>query len=429
VTCGAYIPTQALIERAEMKVLVVGNGAREHAIAKKLAGEDLELVAAMPRLNPGIASLSGRVEIMNINDPAGYDRFRGLDMAFIGPEAPLAAGVSDALWGLGVPVFGPRRALARLEWSKAYARQVLDENGIEGNPRFKVCSNLGEVDEFLEANPEVAVKPDVLTGGKGVKVSGDHLHGVAEARAYAAERIAADGLVVLEERLRGREFTLQAFTDGRRLEVMPLVRDYKRAYDGDRGPNTGSMGSFSCPDHGLPDLPATAVEKGARIMRETIEAMAIQVGDYMGVLYGGFMHTGDGVYLIEYNCRFGDPEAINVLSLLETPLTEVAQGIVESRVPRPVFEKAATVCVYLTPEGYPDHPLKDQPVQIGRLAHSEAYYASVYDDGGVTRTTSSRAVALLSKGATVEEARRRVYGDVAEVKGRLHYRKDIAEGV
>jgi phosphoribosylamine--glycine ligase len=412
-----------------MKVLVVGNGAREHAIAKKLAEEDVELSAAMPKLNPGIASLSRRVEIMDINDAAGYGRFRDQDLAFIGPEAPLAAGVSDALWGLGVPVFGPRRALARLEWSKAYTRQFLDENGIDGNPRFKVCRSLRDVDTFLEANPEVAVKPDVLTGGKGVKISGDHLHSVAEARAYAAERIAADGLVVLEERLKGREFTLQAFTDGRRLEVMPLVRDYKRAYDGDRGPNTGSMGSYSCPDHGLPSLPRAAVEKGARIMRETVEALTAGVGDYMGVLYGGFMHTGGDVYLIEYNSRFGDPEAMNVLSLLRTPLTEVALGIVGSKVPKPIFDAKATVCVYLTPEGYPDNPLKDQPVKIGRLAHSEAYYASVYDEGGVTKTTSSRAVALLSKGATVEEARRSVYRDVAEVRGRLHYRKDIAEGV
>jgi phosphoribosylamine--glycine ligase len=210
---------------------------------------------------------------------------------------------------------------------------------------------------------------------------------------------------------------------------MPLVRDYKRAYDGDRGPNTGSMGSYSCPDHGLPGLPRAAVEKGARIMRETVEALTAGVGDYMGVLYGGFMHTGGDVYLIEYNSRFGDPEAMNVLSLLRTPLTEVALGIMGSKVPKPIFDAKATVCVYLTPEGYPDNPLKDQPVKIGRLAHSEAYYASVYDEGGVTKTTSSRAVALLSKGATVEEARRNVYRDVAEVRGRLHYRKDIAEGV
>jgi len=412
-----------------MKALVVGNGAREHAITKKLAEDGVEVTAAMPKMNPGIAALSKTVEIMDINNPGGYSRFKDVDLAFIGPEAPLAAGISDTLWSLEVPVFGPRKALAKLEWSKAYARQVLDENGIEGNPQFKVCRSLRDVDGFLKAHPEVAVKPDVLTGGKGVKVSGDHLHSVSEAKEYAAERIKSDGLVVLEEKLKGREFTLQAFTDGHRVEVMPLVRDYKRAYDGDRGPNTGGMGSFSCPDHGMPDLPGGVVGKGVRIMRQTVKAMTSRVGEYMGVLYGGFMHTADDVYLIEYNCRFGDPEAMNVLSLLETPLSEVGQGVVESRLPRPSFEKKATVCVYLTPEGYPDNPLKDQVIQIGSLLDSEAYYASVYDDRGVIKTTTSRAVALLGKGATVQEARVKVYGDVAKVRGRLHYRTDIAEGV
>ncbi|HUV35224.1 MAG TPA: phosphoribosylamine--glycine ligase [Candidatus Desulfaltia sp.] len=411
-----------------MKVLVVGNGAREHAIARKLAQEDVELWAAMSKLNPGIAALSSRVEIMNINDPGEYTRFRGVDLAYVGPEDPLSHGVSDALWGLGVPVVGPRKELAKLEWSKAYTRVVLDEYGIPGNPTFKVCRSEKDVDTFLKEQPEVAVKPDVLTGGKGVKVSGDHLATVKEARAYALERVKADGLVVLEEKLRGREFTLQAFTDGRRVEVMPLVRDFKRAYDGDKGTNTGSMGSFSCPDHGMPDLPGETVERGAEIMRKTVEALAEHVGPYQGVLYGGFMYTGSEVYLIEYNSRFGDPEAINVLSLLETPLTEMGYGITGGNMPKPRFTEEATVCVYLVPEGYPDNPLRDQPIEVGDVSGSEVYYASVYDDKGVIKTTGSRAVALLGRGDTVQEARRKVYVDVAQVKGRLHYRTDIAHG-
>jgi phosphoribosylamine--glycine ligase len=410
-----------------MKVLVVGNGAREHAIARKLAQEDTELWAAMSKLNPGIAALSSRVEIMDINNPTEYTRFKDADLAYIGPEDPLSRGVSDALWNLGVPVVGPRKELAKLEWSKAYTRTVLDEYGIPGNPEFKVCRDEKDVDEFLREHPEVAVKPDVLTGGKGVKVSGDHLTTVKEAKAYALERVKADGLVVLEEKLRGREFTLQAFTDGRRIEVMPIVRDFKRAYDGDKGPNTGSMGSFSCPDHRLPDLPNVAIERGADIMRRTIEALAKHVSPYQGILYGGFIFTGYEVYLIEYNSRFGDPEAINVLSLLETPLTEIGYGITGGNMPKPSFSEEATVCVYLVPEGYPDNPVKDQPIEVGSLSGSEIYYASVYDDKGVIRTTGSRSVALLGRGDTVEEARRKVYGDVTQVKGRLHYRTDIAD--
>jgi phosphoribosylamine--glycine ligase len=409
-----------------MKVLVVGHGAREHAIAKKLAQEDLELVAAMSRLNPGIAALSERVELFDTDDPAEYGRFRDVDLAFVGPEAPLATGVSDRLWELGVPVVGPRKALARLEWSKAYTRQAVQELGIPGNPEFAVCRTAEEVDAFLKEHEEVAVKPDVLTGGKGVKVTGDHLNGVEETRGYALERVKQDGLVVIEEKLKGREFTLQAFTDGKRVEVMPLVRDFKRAYDGDRGPNTGSMGSFSCPDHGMPDLPLDVVDKGIEIMERTVEALSGSVGPYQGVLYGGFMNTEKGVYLIEFNSRFGDPEAINVLALLETPLSEVGYGIVEGRLPETRFAEEATVCVYITPEGYPVNPLRDQPIEVGETRHSEIYYASVYDDNGVVKTTGSRSVALLGRGGTVSEAREKVYADVGNIKGRLHYRTDIA---
>ena len=409
-----------------MKVLVVGNGAREHAIAKKLAQEGDVLWAAMSKLNPGIAALSSRVEIIDINDPKEYSRFKGVDLAYVGPEDPLSRGVADALWNIGVPVVGPRKELAKLEWSKAYARLVLDEYGIPGNPAFKICRTKEDVDTFLGEHPEVAVKPDVLTGGKGVKVSGDHLATVHDAKSYAIERIKSDGLVVLEEKLKGREFTLQAFTDGRRVEVMPLVRDFKRAYDEDKGPNTGSMGSFSCPDHGMPDLPSETVGIGVSIMRRTIEALNKSVGPYQGVLYGGFMYTGSDVYLIEYNSRFGDPEAINVLSVLETPLTEIGFGITGGDLPKPRFREEATVCVYLVPEGYPLNPMKDQPVEVGNLSSTELYYASVYDDKGVIKTTGSRSIALLGRGRSVKEARRRVYTEIDQIRGRLHYRKDIA---
>ncbi len=407
----------------------MGNGAREHAIAKKLAEEEIELCAAMSRLNPGIAALAERVEVMDINDTGNYSRFSGLDLAFIGPEAPLAAGVADRLSELGVPVVGPRRDIARLEWSKAYARQFLREHGIEGNPDFKVCRTLEDVRGFLKDHPDVAVKPDVLTGGKGVKITGEHLHSPAEVEEYASDRIMSDGLVVLEERLRGREFTLQAFTDGRRVEVMPLVRDFKRAYDGDRGPNTGSMGSFSCPDHGLPDLPPEVVEKGRSTMEGTVRVMAEEVGEFKGVLYGGFMNTDRGVYLLEYNVRFGDPEAMNVLSLLETPLTDVGWQIIDGKLSKPSFEERATVCVYLVPEGYPISPKKGAPIKIGEPKGSEVYFASVYEEDGVIRTTGSRSIALLAKGETVAEARERVYGDVPCIEGDLYYRRDIAQGV
>lgn len=412
-----------------MKVLVVGHGAREHAIAKALAGDGIELHAAMGRRNPGIAGLSKSVKIMDINDTGSYDEFKGMDVAYIGPEAPLAAGVSDRLIEMGVPVFGPTRKTARLEWSKAYTRIFLDEHGIDGNPDFRICRSLDDVRDFLRSHADVAVKPDVLTGGKGVKITGEHLHSRQDVEEYAAERIGSDGLVVLEEKLRGREFTLQAFTDGNHIEVMPLVRDFKRAYDGDRGPNTGSMGSYSCPDHDLPDLSNGAVRKGTEIIEETIRKLSQSVDRYRGVIYGGFMETESGVYLIEYNSRFGDPEAMNVLSLLEKPLIEVGWEILDGRLGTPAFEEKATVCVYIVPEGYPVEPRKGASVRISPPESSELYYASVHEEGGKVLTTGSRSVALLAKDESVARARERVYSDVSRVEGDLFYRRDIGAGV
>jgi phosphoribosylamine--glycine ligase len=411
-----------------MKVLVVGHGAREHAIAKSLAKSEVELHAAMGRRNPGIASLSKRVEIMDITDTGLYDRFGDVDIAFIGPEAPLAAGVTDQLNEMGIPVVGPTLETARLEWSKAFARQFLHDHDIEGNPEFSICRNLRDVKEFLEINPEVAVKPDVLTGGKGVKITGEHLHSASGIENYCMERIKMDGLVVLDEKLVGREFTLQAFTDGSRLEVMPLVRDYKRAFDGDTGPNTGSMGSYSCPDHGLPDLSPEAVKKGVDIMETTIRKLSESVGEYKGVLYGGFMETEEGVYLLEYNARLGDPEAMNVLALLGRPLLDVGWEIVDGRLSSTPFEGEATVCVYVVPEGYPTDPKSGREVKVRPPRRSELYYASVHEEDGAVRTTGSRSVALLAKGETVKEARERVYSDVPLIEGELYYRRDIGEG-
>ena len=412
-----------------MKVLVVGNGAREHAIAKKLYVDGAELVSAMAKRNPGIVAISKHVELIDLNKPADYDRFTGVDIAFIGPEAPLAAGIADTLNAKGIPTVGPVKSLARLEWSKSYARLVLEDNSIPGNPAFKICRNLAEVRLFLRDHPEVAVKPDVLTGGKGVKLTSEHLKTQKEVEGYCTECIRNNGLVVLEEKLKGKEFSLQAFVDGKHVEVMPLVRDFKRAYDGDKGPNTGSMGSFSCPDHGMPDLSAKVVKKGTDIMKQTISSLTESVGEYHGFLYGGFMNTSNGVYLIEYNSRLGDPEAINVLAILNDSLIETGFRMVEGKLKKPLFKKEATVCVYVVPDGYPDNPKKDQSITVGKLSHSEPYFASVYEEGNVIKTTGSRAVALLARGKTVAEARERVYSDANAVKGAVFYRRDIAEGV
>jgi phosphoribosylamine--glycine ligase len=210
---------------------------------------------------------------------------------------------------------------------------------------------------------------------------------------------------------------------------MPLVRDFKRAYDGDTGPNTGSMGSYSCLDHNLPYLSDSAVRKGVSIMKDTVRKISGAVGHYKGVLYGGFMETEKGVYLIEYNVRFGDPEAMNVLSLLQSPLIDVGWEIVDGNLSKPSFQREATVCVYIVPEGYPVDPKRGEEVTIAQPGNSELYFASVHEENGIIRTTGSRAIALLAKGKSVAEAREKVYGDIPNIRGELFYRRDIGRGV
>ncbi|MHA1741225.1 MAG: phosphoribosylamine--glycine ligase, partial [Candidatus Thorarchaeota archaeon] len=224
------------------RVLLVGNGAREHAIAASLHAADVELVARMSRNNPGIAGISREVSIGPLEDFASYPSLDGVDYAVIGPEAPLAAGVVDFLESRGVPCVGPNKTAARIETSKVFARQLLSDVAPGANPQFGVARSRADIMDLIEALglENTVVKPDGLTGGKGVKIFGEHLASKDEVIDYANSLIAKDGAVVLEQKLSGIEFTVQTLVDGHRLVPMPLVRDYKRAYDKDTGPNTGS---------------------------------------------------------------------------------------------------------------------------------------------------------------------------------------------
>ncbi|MHA1910109.1 MAG: phosphoribosylamine--glycine ligase [Candidatus Kariarchaeaceae archaeon] len=420
------------------KVMLIGNGAREHAVAKKLVASGAELYSFMSQKNPGIAALSHDYYIGKydnfafLEEKLGLENDKGIDFAFIGPENPLAAGIVNFLEDvLGIKCVGSRKEVAKLESSKIFARKLLVEYQIDANPSFSICKNKAEVVSFLKSFPEVAVKPDVLTGGKGVKVSGEHLHSKEEIVSYALERIEQDGSVLLEEKLVGEEFTLQAFSDGKTLQSMPLVQDFKRAYDGDKGPNTGSMGSYSSVDHKLPFLDTETIEQAKDVMQKTIEAIYHKTGAYFkGVLYGQFMLKDEKPLLIEYNVRFGDPEAINVMELLNTNLVELCEQIIQGNLTEVLFEEQATVCVYLVPAGYPEKPRKGSEIQLkGDLSSIELFYAAVYEEEGKVKTTGSRAIALISKGETVEEAREKVYQVLEKkaVTGELFYRKDIAQ--
>jgi phosphoribosylamine--glycine ligase len=411
-----------------MKYLVVGGGGREHAIAATLARDETAgLAAAMATRNPGIAPLADALLIAPETDVPRVVRFAveaGADLALIGPEAPLEAGLADALTGAGIPAFGPVRSAARIETDKAWARSLMTRHGIPGCPEYGLFSDADEAVRFIREHPcELAVKPVGLTGGKGVRITGEQVDREG-ACAYVRE---LGGPVVVEERLEGEEFTLQAFVDGTHLVPMPLVQDHKRAFEGDRGPNTGGMGSYSMRDHGLPFVTDADREAALGIMAAVVRAMAGEGAPFCGVLYGQFMNTAAGPMVIEFNARFGDPEAMNVLTLLESSLGEIAWRCVDGNLgPSDVrFEGSATVCKYLVPAGYPEAPGPSAPIRLPDPGQARLYYANVEERDGALWTLRSRTLAFVGTGATLEEAEEAAERAAAGVTGPVRYRRDI----
>jgi phosphoribosylamine--glycine ligase len=300
----------------------------------------------------------------------------------------------------------------------------MEQYKIEGCLKYRLCQNSAEAIAFIsDHNGDLVIKPIGLTGGKGVKIMGEQVDR-AGAIAYAAQ---IKGPIILEERLIGEEFTLQAFVDGTHLVPMPLVQDHKRAFDGDTGPNTGGMGSYTMPDHMLPFVTKTEYDCAFGIMEATVVALAKAGHPYKGILYGQFMNTAKGPKVIEFNARFGDPEAMNVLSLLTSDLSEIMVKITKGTLaPEHVtFEKKATVCKYLVPEGYPESPHAGDPIQVSDPNGAIIYYANVEERDGSLVTLTSRTLAFVGIGDTLEAAECIAERAAASVRGLVRYRKDI----
>jgi phosphoribosylamine--glycine ligase len=418
------------------RILIVGSGAREHAIALALkrSPQTPELVCFSGARNPGIVALCVAYGVGSITDGAAVAAFaleHGVTLAVVGPEAPLAAGVADALWAVGVPVVGPTRELARIESSKAFTRGLLSKYGIEGNPFFQRFTSMDGVAEVLAQWPgRHVIKDDGLAGGKGVKVCGDHLLTVEDSREFCRELIAAGHPFVIEEKIEGEEFSLMSFCDGETLRHMPTVQDHKRAFDGDVGPNTGGMGTYSCADHSLPFLREADIAEARTINERVAQALAEECGaPYQGVLYGGFMATADGVKLIEYNARFGDPECLNLLTLLETDFVAICRAIVDRTLAgmEVSFSRLASVCKYVVPEGYPDAPRKGDVVELPEdVPEGATVFLSAVDvrDGQLV-ATGSRTVAVVGVGEDLEEAEALCEGVVRGISGPFFHRADI----
>ena len=386
-------------------VLLVGGGGREHAIARALA-PDCSLYAAASNRNPGIIELADGFEKISETDTEAvveYAEEVEATLAIVGPESGLQAGVADALDEAGIYTFGPRADEAKIETDKAFQRRFMTENDIPGCPVFETFGDTEAACEYIDNSEiDLAVKPAGLTGGKGVKVIGDQVDKEG-AKAYIREE--DYDRVVLEERFVGEEFTLQAFVADGDLRTTPAVQDHKRAYEGDEGPNTGGMGSYSDTSFELPFMNDGDYEAAVEIMEATVEAMP----EYKGILYGQFMLTSDGPKVIEYNARFGDPEAMNTLPVLETPFIDVLTAARDGQqLPELEFTNQATVCKYAVPAGYPTDPDSGAKITVDEDSVGDGllFYASVdeRDDGLYTTTSRSFAVVGLADSIAAAEA-------------------------
>lgn len=420
-----------------VKSLIVGHGAREHAIGEALVKGGAELYAFMSSKNAGLEDLSqGRIKIhseTDFQDIIDFCRIKKVDYVVVGPEAPLTVGIVDALEKSGIKCVGPKIEAAQLEGSKLFTRNLLEKYKITSNIKSKTFNTMEGVESYIKDVGEetIVVKPDGLTGGKGVKVYGNHLFSKQDILNYCEELAKKKSPFLLEEKQEGEEFTLQSFVDGKEVIGTPLVQDHKRAFENDEGPNTGGMGSYSMEDHLMPFINKVDVENAIKDMKKTIAAVKSETGvEYKGFLYGQFMKTTRGLKIIEFNARFGDPEAMNVLPLLKANFVEICQGILNGKLPKKIeFEKKATVCKYLVPEGYPDAPKKDELVKINRTKLNEIgaklYYASINREGDKILTTTSRAIGILGIAKNIEEAEKIAEKGTSFVEGKLYHRRDV----
>jgi phosphoribosylamine--glycine ligase len=416
--------------------LIVGHGAREHVIGEALVNGGAKLFSFMSFKNAGLEDLSKDIKIHSETDFTKILEFckdNNIDFVVVGPEAPLVVGIVDAIEKGGFPCVGPKIEAAQLEGSKIFMRDLLDKYHIQSNVKSKMFDSMEEVKNFIKEMGEknIVVKPEGLTGGKGVKVYGDHLFSENDILKYCEELSKQNNRFLLEEKCDGEEFTLQTFVDGKNVLGSPIVQDHKRAYEGDEGPNTGGMGSYSMEDHLMPFITQEDVNEALEDMKKTIKAVRTETGvEYKGFLYGQFMKTVKGLKLIEFNSRFGDPEAMNVLPLLKGNLIDICWGIINgSLTPNFQFEKKATVCKYLAPEGYPSDPQKDQQVRINiekiKKSGARYYYASVYRKGENIFTTTSRAMGVLGIADSLEKAEKIAETGVGCIEGKLFHRKDV----
>jgi phosphoribosylamine---glycine ligase len=425
-----------LYNRCVMRILVIGSGGREHALAWKLASSPHTTQLFCAPGNAAIDEIATRIPA-NVNDPTSLASLAQLiraDLTVVGPEAPLVAGVAEAFRARGLRLVGPTSAAARLEGSKVFAKEFATRHSIP-TARFVACDSPESARAALkeEFTFPVVVKADGLAAGKGVRIANDQAEFDAAINEMLVERVFGEaGLrLVLEECLVGREASVMIFTDGRDYKTIVPAQDYKRVFDGDQGPNTGGMGSFSTP--GLIDA-ATLARIKRELIDPTLEGMRSEGNAFTGVLYFGLMLTREGPKLIEYNARLGDPETQAVLVRLDSDLVEIFDAVVEGRLGgiQIDWSNDSSVCVVAASGGYPGEFEKGKHI-IGLAAASSVGGVVVFhagtqrDDRGNYLTAGGRVLGVTARAATLGEARARAYEAMSMIAfNGMHYRSDIA---
>ena len=419
-----------------MKILLIGGGGREHALAWKLAqSPKVESILAAPG-NPGIAELPKcECVALNLDDlekVADFAEDNGIELTVVGPEATLVAGIADVFKRRGMPVFGPSKAAAQLEGSKAFSKELMAKYDIP-TAFFKVCEDIETAKAYVEEKgAPIVVKADGLAAGKGVVVAMTKEEALAAIDDMMGDQIFgnAGARVVLEEFMEGEEASLLAFTDGKTVVPMIAAQDHKRIFDNDEGPNTGGMGTYA-PAPVMTDV--LRLKATERVLKPVVAAMAEEGTPYQGCLYAGLMINGDSVKVVEFNCRFGDPETQVIMPLLDGDLAEImlacATGTLDEV--EVAWHDKAAVCVVMASGGYPGK--YENGKEITGLAEANADEATVVFHAGTKAvdgkivTAGGRVLGVTSVDKNIRDARDRAYAAVEKVKfDQVFYRKDIA---
>lgn len=418
-----------------MRVLVVGSGGREHAIAWKISQSKKVKKLFVAPGNAGIAKVAecANIKADDVSALADFAVQKKVDLTVVGPEAPLAKGIVDAFQSKGLHIFGPRKDSAQIEASKVFAKKLMKKYGIP-TADFAVFDDKEKALDYVQgSNGKLVVKAEGLAAGKGVLICENSKEASAAIEKIMGQKAfgEAGNRVVIEEFLEGEEASIIGFSDGKTVQLLPSSQDHKRAFDGDKGPNTGGMGAYSPAPIVTKKLENFTLEK---IMLPTIEALRKEASPYVGVLYAGLMITKDGPKVLEYNCRFGDPEAQAVIPRMQGDMVEIIEKCMSGelrRVKMKVKKQAAT-CVVLASGGYPEHYEIGKTIsgleQAGKMKNVVVFHSGTAKQNGKIVTNGGRVLGVTGLGSSIKSSIETAYKAVKKMSfEKMHYRTDIGQ--